>query len=80
MKCPRCGEHLETKQLHMAWRVRAELIDALERNGWNRTRAAKDLGVCLRTVRTWVAQMKEAGFEIKDSTHWRRANDRKTNS
>jgi transposase len=68
MKCPRCGEDFAEMQLHLPWKSRSELLGALERNGWVRQRAADELGVCIRTVRNWIRQMRDAGFEIPDST------------
>ena len=34
---------------------------------WNRTRTAKALGICPRTMRGYVKKMKLSGIEIKDN-------------
>lgn len=79
MKCPHCGEQFDERRMSQVWRLRSQLVSTLERNGWNRTHTAKEIGMSLRTVRLWISQLKAAGFEIKDAPHWRKY-DRKTDS
>lgn len=72
MHCPQCGLKFDEMRMPIAWKARAELLDALERCNYNRTYVAKEMGVSLRTVRNWIAQLKAAGFHIKDSPKWRK--------
>ena len=79
MQCPRCGEQFDDRRMSQVWRLRSDLIATLERCGWNRTHAAKEIGMSLRTVRLWIAQMREAGFDIKPAPQ-RRNYARKNNA
>ena len=68
MHCPHCGVEVVEWKNRLPWKNRAELLEALERNDWVRQRAAEELGICIRTVRYWIRQMRDAGFEIPAST------------
>jgi hypothetical protein len=52
-----CGHHL--------WDVeRALILASLERCGWNRTHAAKQLGISIRTMRNEITSCMAEGVEI----------------
>ena len=44
--------------------INAAILDALRRNGWSRTRAAKDLDCSLRTVRNHIKDMMARGIDV----------------
>lgn len=43
------------------------VLKTLERNNWNRTYAAKELGVALRTIRNHINDLTEKGYKIEKS-------------
>ena len=45
----------------------AFILKTLERNNWNRTYSAKDLGVSLRTMRNQINNLTEKGYKIEKS-------------
>jgi len=48
------------------------LLAALEKNGYNRSRAAEELGVSLRMVRYTISNLKSLGYDIPDNLNFRR--------
>jgi DNA-binding NtrC family response regulator len=44
-------------------------LEALRNNNWNRTWAARELGLSLRTMRKYVAHLRSMGVEIPDNPH-----------
>lgn len=46
------------------------VVEALNRNKNNRTKTAEELGVSVRSVRTWIKQAREIGFDIPDHKPW----------
>lgn len=48
------------------------ILAALERNAWNRTHAANDLGISVRCIRNNIRLLRAAGFDIPRSPKDRR--------
>lgn len=48
---------------------RAVIYLALKANNWNRTYAARDLGVSIRTLRTKVHELRSHGLEVGVARH-----------
>jgi DNA-binding NtrC family response regulator len=42
------------------------ILRALKTHNWCRTKAAKSLGVGVRTIRSWISDLKVIGFEIPE--------------
>jgi hypothetical protein len=47
------------------------VLESLERNSWNRSHAAVDLGISLRGIRLIIADLKLRGVDVPDSS-WKR--------
>lgn len=37
---------------------------------WNRTAAAKSLGVCVRTMRKWIHVLRASGIRVEENPHY----------
>ena len=44
-------------------------LEALRRNNWNRTWAARELGLSLRALRNYVTHLKSMGVDIPDNPY-----------
>jgi biotin operon repressor len=65
IKCKKCGTVIGLPKLH-SFMFEVFLL-SLEKNDWNRTQTARDLGVSVRTVRHWVRLLRFLGYEVEDS-------------
>lgn len=50
----------------------AMIVKALERNNWNRTYAAKELGISLRTIRNKINKLEKEGYHVKKNSEGRK--------
>ena len=47
--------------------IREHVLRVLEHHNWNRVKAAKALGISIRTLRIYLSRYREQGFEIPES-------------
>lgn len=46
-------------------KIKAEMIfNTLKNNDWNRAKTARDLKLCIRTIRNWIPTLKELGYTV----------------
>jgi transcriptional regulator with PAS, ATPase and Fis domain len=65
--------HVTSTQLPIESNIRYEMLmsalETLERHDYNRTRAAKELGICVRTMRMWVNTARDMGLNVPPNPH-----------
>jgi len=76
MRCPHCNGKLGMPQYR--YEQRKHFLEMLEKNNWNRAETARQLGVCIRTVRTWVAHLRLCGVPVPDNERGTRKRPRLT--